>query len=172
MTHFRALVISNDIDGTLAPYSTRNKEFFRPEDCTGEYVGSPDAANYFMRHGGTCKDYLESEGFDIVTSREDEMSHLRDKREYARFDDKGLCRVVSFSNPHAKQDGYMDVTYFNGDGTDALVLKEEYKDIRDTEEIKLKHIDFYATLEKEREKRRADYRRYVEVLGHEPKFRT
>lgn len=172
MTHFRTLVISNYIDEALAPYSSRNKECFKPEDRTVEYISSPDTTAYLMKHGGTLKDYLESEALDIALSREDELSNIREKRNYARFDGNELRRVVFFSNPNAKQDGYEDITYFNGNGTDDLVFKDEYKHIRDTDEIKLKYIDFRATLEKERDKRRADYRRYVEILGHEPKFNT
>lgn len=159
MTHFRAVVISDDYAKALEPYYENDDNYYEPTDCTKYYADSTIAE-------------LKDEGFNIVTTDEDEQKNTRDKQAYARFDGDKLIKVVYFCNPNAKYDYYGDVTYYNGDGSDDLVFKKEYEHIRDTNEIKLKYIDFPATLKKEKERRRNAYRRYVEVLGHAPNFKT
>lgn len=159
MTHFRAVVVSDDYEKALEPYYENDESFFEPEDHTDDYAD-------------TTRDEIKSYGYKIAESEEDEKAYLLHKQNYARFDGDKLIKAVCFCNPNAKYDYYGDVTHYNGDGSDDLVFKKEYEHIRDTNGIKLKYIDFPATLEKEKERRRNAYRRYVEVLGHEPNFKT
>lgn len=159
MTHFRAVVVSDDYKKALEPYYENDESFFEPEDHTEDYAD-------------TTRDEIKSYGYKIAESEEDEKAYLLHKQNYARFDGDKLIKAVCFCNPNAKYDYYGDVTHYNGDGSDDLVFKKEYEHIRDTNGIKLKYIDFPAMLEKEKERRRNAYRRYVEVLGHEPNFKT
>lgn len=159
MTHFRAVVVSNNYEKALKPYNEGDEKYFEPKDYTGEYADK-------------TREEIRSDGFKIVESDKDENACLLHKQNYARFDGDKLVKVIYFSNPNAKYDYYGDVTYYNGDGSDYLVFKDEYKHIKDTSEIKLKYIDFPATMEKERERRRKAYQKYVEVLGHAPNFKT
>lgn len=159
MTHFRAVVVSDDYEKALRPYDENNKRAFKPKDCTDEFADK-------------TREQIKICGFEIAESEKDEKAYLLHKQNYALFDGDKLVKGVYFCNPNAKYDYYADVTYYNGDGSDHLVFKKEYEHIRDTNEIKLKYIDFPATMEKEREKRRKAYQKYVEVLGHVPNFKT
>ena len=116
---------------------------------------------------------LKDEDFDIVTTDEEEQGDIRDKQDYARFNGNKLVRAIGFYNPNAKYDYYEEQTYLSGNSEENdIVFKKEYEHIRDTDTIKLKYLDFPAMLEKEKERRRKAYRKYVEILGHEPNFKT
>ena len=160
MTHFRAVVISDDYARALEPYCETGQDFFEPIDHTSTYAGK-------------TKKELKDEDFDIVTTDEEEQGDIRDKQDYARFNGNELVRAIRFYNPNAKYDYYGEETYFSGNSEENdIVFKQEYEHIRDTDTIKLKYLDFPAMLEKEKERRRKAYRKYVEVLGHEPNFKT
>ena len=159
MTHFRAMVISDDYEKALEPYCESDKNYFEKVDCTSRYADK-------------TMEELEDNDFDIVTTDVEEQVDTIEKQDYARFDGDKLVKAAYFCHPNARYDYYGDVTYYNGDGSDDLVFKKEYEHIRDTNEIRLKYIDFPATLEKEKERRRNSYRRYVEILGHVPNFKT
>lgn len=159
MTHFRAVVISNDYARALEPYCETDRDYFKPIGHTSTYAGK-------------TKEELK-EDFDIVTTDEEEQEDIREKQDYARFDGDGLVKVIRFYNPNAKYDYYGERTYFRGNSEENdIVFKKEYGHIRGTKEIKLKYLDFPAMLEKERKRRRELYQRYVEILGHVPNFKT
>lgn len=160
MTHFRAVVVSDDYRKALEPYCENDENYYEPTDCTKDYVGLTIAE-------------LNDNGFNIVTTDEDEQKRIRDKQDYARFNGNKLVRAIRFYNPNAKYDYYGEQRYFSGNSEEnGIVFKKEYEHIRNTDTIKLKYLDFPAMLEKEKERRRNAYRRYVEVLGHEPNFKT
>lgn len=160
MTHFRAVVISNDYARALEPYCETDRDYFKPIDHTSTYAGK-------------TKEELKEEDFDIVTTDEEEQEDIREKQDYARFDGDGLVKVIRFYNPNAKYDYYGERTYFRGNSEENdIVFKKEYGHIRGTKEIKLKYLDFPAMLEKERKRRRELYQRYVKILGHVPNFKT
>ena len=160
MTHFRAVVISDDYARALEPYCETDQDFFEPIDHTSTYAGK-------------TKEELKEEDFDIVTTDEEEQGDIRQKQDYARFDGDGLIKVIRFYNPNAKYDYYGEETYFSGNSEENdIVFKKEYEHIQDTKEIKLKYLDFPAMLEKEKKRRRELYQRYVEILGHVPNFKT
>lgn len=155
MTHFRAVVVSDDYRKALEPYCESDRNYYEKVDCTSTYAGK-------------TMEELRDDDFDIVTTDEEEA---REEQDYARFDGDRLVRVILFYNPNTKYDYYGECTFLSGKNED-IVFKKEYEHIRETNEIKLKYIDFPAMLEKEKERRRNAYRRYVEVLGHEPNFKT
>lgn len=161
MTHFRAVVISDDYAKALEPYCEGDSNYYEKTDCTSSYAGK-------------AMEELKDYNFKIVTTDEDEQKSIRDKRDYARFNGNELVRAIRFYiNPNAKYDYYGEQTYFSGNSEENdIVFKKEYEHIRGTDTIKLKYLDFPAMLEKEKERRRNAYRRYVEVLGHEPNFKT
>lgn len=160
MTHFRAVVISNDYARALEPYCETDRDYFKPIDHTSTYAGK-------------TKEELKEEDFDIVTTDEEEQEDIQEKQDYARFDGDGLVKVIRFYNPNAKYDYYGERTYFRGNSEENdIVFKKEYGHIRGTKDIKLKYLDFPAMLEKERKRRRELYQRYVKILGHVPNFKT
>lgn len=160
MTHFRAVVISNDYARALEPYCETDRDYFKPIDHTSTYAGK-------------TKEELKEEDFDIVTTDEEEQEDIQEKQDYARFDGDGLVKVIRFYNPNAKYDYYGERAYFRGNSEENdIVFKKEYGHIRGTKEIKLKYLDFPAMLEKERKRRRELYQRYVKILGHVPNFKT
>ena len=160
MTHFRAMVISDDYAKALKPYCEHDENYYEPTDHTKDYIGSTIAE-------------LKNDGFDIVMNDEEEQKSIRDKQDYARFIGNELIKAIRFYNPNAKYDYYGEQTYFSGNSEENdIVFKKEYEHIRDTDVIKLKYLDFPAMLEKEKGRRRKNYRRYVEVLGHAPNFKT
>lgn len=160
MTHFRAVVVSDDYRKALEPYCENDENYYEPTDCTKDYVGLTIAE-------------LKDEYFNIVTTDEDEQKRIRDKQDYARFNGNELVRAIRFYNPNAKYDYYREQTYFSGNSEENdIVFKKEYEHIRDTDTIKLKYLDFPAMLEKEKKRRRELYQRYVEILGHVPNFKT
>lgn len=160
MTHFRAVVVSDDYRKALKPYCKADQDFFEPIGHTSTYAGK-------------TKKELKDENFDIVTTDEEEQGDIREKQDYARFNGSELVRAIRFYNPNAKYDYYGELTYFSGNSEENdIVFKKEYEHIRDTDTIKLKYLDFPAMLEKEKERRRKTYRKYVEVLGHTPHFKT
>lgn len=160
MTHFRAVVISDDYRKALEPYCENDDNYYEPTDHTKD-------------HAGKIIEELNDEGFNIVTTDKGEQKSIRDKQDYARFNGNELVRAIRFYNPNAKYDYYGEQTYFSGNSEENdIVFKKEYEHIRNTDTIKLKYLDFPAMLEKAKERRRNTYRRYVEVLGHEPNFKT
>lgn len=160
MTHFRAMVISDDYAKALKPYCEHDENYYEPTDHTKDYIGSTIAE-------------LKNDDFDIVMNDEEEQISIQDKQDYARFIGNELIKAIRFYNPNAKYDYYGEQTYFSGNSEENdIVFKKEYEHIRNTDTIKLKYLDFPAMLEKEKKRRRELYQRYVEILGHVPNFKT
>lgn len=169
MSHFRVLALTNDVEEALRPYNEQDDEFFTLKDSTKQ------EKKYYEKYkdkGETIAEYLKKDGYKVVSDESEIEDCEDDKRSFALVKDGELIKCGYFCNQNAKWDWWVDSRdgYSRYDMSD-IILKKEYEGINILN-LRVKHIDFKAMLEKEREENRKEYRKYIEALGHQPNFKT
>ena len=169
MSHFRVLALTNDVEEALRPYNEQDDEFFTLKDSTElekKYYEK------YKEEGETISEYLKRDGYKVVSDESEIEECENERRSFALVKNEELIKCGYFCNPNTKWDWWSDSRdgFSRYDMSD-FILKKEFEDV-DVLDLRVKHIDFKAMLEKERERNREDYRKYIEALGHQPNFKS
>lgn len=165
MSHFRVLNIGN-VEENMKSYNEQDEEYFQHVKRTEEY--KKDYEKYAEGRGFE-EFFSDWCGADTLYVKEDESETYGKipQNNYCvvkRNDDgtEELLAAYGWHNPNAKYDYYGE--YSTEEREDLLILK----DGADKDYPTVKDVDWRGMLKRSQDKRRANYKHIVEILGHAP----
>lgn len=165
MSHFRVLDIGN-VEENMQSYNEQDEEYFQHVNRT---EGDKKDYEKYAEGRGFEEFFKDWCGADTIYVKEDESES------YGKIPQNSYCVVkrnddgteellasYGWCNPNAKYDYYGE--YSTEERKDLLILKDD----ADKDYPTVKDVDWRGMLKRSQDKRRANYKHVVEVLGHAP----
>lgn len=159
MSHFKIIIVSNDVAKTMEPYfeSSNIQKVSELEEYKQDWL--QDEHNY-----ETFREFLMKEyGFTILSSDDEKGMRRLDQAEFkyavADKDTGEIIDIFKFYNPKARIDGYSRISW-------DLLKRKDGKMVNHLENIQ--DLDIDGTFGEIEENYRNTYRNFIEAFGSVP----